>query len=121
MVQNQPKQTAQRQVPAPEHQIPKTQSHHMHHEQQPQQKLQLQQKQQHNQSLPNVLKMPSTTGVDGPPPNQLAIMKECDIEKFAQDNLNLHSKGIFRKKSSVRDMLSWTAEVSIFILHFQQT
>uniref|UniRef100_A0A1B0CA40 Rho GTPase-activating protein 39 n=1 Tax=Lutzomyia longipalpis TaxID=7200 RepID=A0A1B0CA40_LUTLO len=39
---------------------------------------------------------------------QLAIMKECDIEKFAQDNLNLHSKGIFRKKSSVRDMLSWT-------------
>lgn len=38
------------------------------------------------------------------------IMKECDIEKFAQDNLNLHSKGIFRKKSSIRDMLSWTAE-----------
>lgn len=25
-------------------------------------------------------------------------MKECDIEKFAADNLNLHSKGIFRKK-----------------------
>lgn len=24
--------------------------------------------------------------------------KETDIEKFAQDNLNLHSKGIFRKK-----------------------
>ncbi|XP_037944556.1 uncharacterized protein LOC119677329 [Teleopsis dalmanni] len=40
----------------------------------------------------------------------LACMKECDIEKFAADNLNLHSKGIFRKKSSVRDMLSWTAE-----------
>lgn len=37
-------------------------------------------------------------------------MKECDIEKFAQDNLNLHSKGIFRKKSSVRDMLSWTPD-----------
>lgn len=44
------------------------------------------------------------------PPGQLAIMKECDIEKFAQDNLNLHSKGIFRKKSSVRDMLSWTPD-----------
>ncbi|KAI8129591.1 hypothetical protein FF38_12916 [Lucilia cuprina] len=28
----------------------------------------------------------------------LACMKECDIEKFAADNLNLHSKGIFRKK-----------------------
>ncbi|XP_059217865.1 uncharacterized protein LOC106086047 isoform X2 [Stomoxys calcitrans] len=40
----------------------------------------------------------------------LACMKECDIEKFAADNLNLHSKGIFRKKSSVRDMLSWTSE-----------
>ncbi|KAH8295409.1 hypothetical protein KR018_010941, partial [Drosophila ironensis] len=40
----------------------------------------------------------------------LACMKECDIEKFAADNLNLHSKGIFRKKASVRDMLSWTAE-----------
>ncbi|XP_017874223.1 PREDICTED: filaggrin-2 isoform X3 [Drosophila arizonae] len=40
----------------------------------------------------------------------LACMKECDIEKFAADNLNMHSKGIFRKKASVRDMLSWTAE-----------
>lgn len=40
----------------------------------------------------------------------LAIMKETDIEKFAQDNLNLHSKGIFRKKSSVRDMLSFTSD-----------
>lgn len=39
-----------------------------------------------------------------------SIMKECNIEKFAQDNLNLHSKGIFRKKSSIRDMLSWTPD-----------
>ncbi len=110
MVQNQSKQVPQRQTAAPEHQTPKTQSHHLHHEPQPPQK-QLQQKQQHNQSLPSVLKMPPTIGIDGPPPpNQLAIMKECDIEKFAQDNLNLHSKGIFRKKSSVRDMLSWTAD-----------
>lgn len=44
------------------------------------------------------------------PQQKQTIMKECDIEKFAQDNLNLHSKGIFRKKSSIRDMLSWTAE-----------
>lgn len=41
---------------------------------------------------------------------EMALMKECDIEKFAQDNLNLHAKGIFRKKSSVRDMLSWTSD-----------
>lgn len=31
---------------------------------------------------------------------EMALIKECDIEKFAQDNLNLHSKGIFRKKVS---------------------
>lgn len=41
---------------------------------------------------------------------EMALIKECDIEKFAQENLNLHAKGIFRKKSSVRDMLSWTSE-----------
>jgi hypothetical protein len=33
---------------------------------------------------------------------------ENDIEKYAQDNLNIHKKGIFRKKFSVRDMLSWS-------------
>ncbi|XP_045486434.1 rho GTPase-activating protein 39 isoform X1 [Pieris rapae] len=36
-----------------------------------------------------------------PPPEQ-------DIEIFAKDNLNF-SKGIFRRKASVRDMLSWTS------------
>jgi hypothetical protein len=40
---------------------------------------------------------------------EMALIKECDIEKFAQENLNF-SKGIFRKKSSVRDMLSYTQE-----------
>jgi Rho GTPase-activating protein 39 len=40
---------------------------------------------------------------------EMALIKECDIEKFAQENLNF-SKGIFRKKSSVRDMLSFTSE-----------
>ncbi|KAE8742932.1 hypothetical protein FOCC_FOCC011484 [Frankliniella occidentalis] len=33
---------------------------------------------------------------------------DSDIEKYAQDNLNIHKKGIFRKKFSVRDMLSWS-------------
>ncbi|KAJ2947105.1 hypothetical protein O0L34_g16454 [Tuta absoluta] len=33
---------------------------------------------------------------------------EQDIEHFAKDNLNFN-KGIFRRKASVRDMLSWTA------------
>ncbi|VVC26558.1 Rho GTPase-activating protein domain,WW domain,MyTH4 domain,Rho GTPase activation protein [Cinara cedri] len=35
---------------------------------------------------------------------------ESDIEKYAQDNLNIHKKGIFRKKFSVRDMLSWSKD-----------
>lgn len=52
----------------------------------------------------------SSSGNVLPQLHQMVIMKECDIEKFAQDNLNLRSKGIFRKKSSVRDMLSWTAD-----------
>ncbi|XP_031618570.1 uncharacterized protein LOC116337810 isoform X4 [Contarinia nasturtii] len=56
-------------------------------------------------NLPNIPK-----AVQSKLPPTLPIMKECNIEKFAQDNLNLHSKGIFRKKSSIRDMLSWTPD-----------
>lgn len=36
------------------------------------------------------------------------LPSESDIEKYAQDNLNIHKKGIFRKKFSIRDMLSWS-------------
>lgn len=42
---------------------------------------------------------------------------ESDIEKYAQDNLNIHKKGIFRKKFSVRDMLSWSKVIQILLLH----
>ncbi|GBP32909.1 Rho GTPase-activating protein 39 [Eumeta japonica] len=44
------------------------------------------------------------------PPPQIANQPppEQDIEIFAKDNLNFN-KGIFRKKASVRDMLSWTS------------
>lgn len=31
------------------------------------------------------------------------------MEKFAADNLNLRGRGLFRRKTSVRDMLSWSA------------
>lgn len=41
-------------------------------------------------------------------PHTVAPLMEQDIEKFAKDNLNFN-KGIFRKKASVRDMLSWTS------------
>lgn len=40
---------------------------------------------------------------------------ESDIEKYAQDNLNIHKKGIFRKKFSVRDMLSWSKVNGYFV------
>lgn len=36
------------------------------------------------------------------------LPSESDIEKYAQDNLNIHKKGIFRKKFSIQDMLSWS-------------
>lgn len=101
----------------PQH-IQKQQLQQHQNTQQKQQKLQQQQQQQlqhqqqnhiHQQfsqlyaNLPNAPKL-----VPGKLPPQ--IMKECNIEKFAQDNLNLHSKGLFRKKPSVRDMLSWTPD-----------
>ena len=35
---------------------------------------------------------------------------ESDIERYAADNLNLSKKGLFRKKVTVKDMLSHTKE-----------
>ncbi|KAM7286604.1 rho GTPase-activating protein 39 [Ixodes scapularis] len=35
---------------------------------------------------------------------------ESDIVQYAQDNLNRHKRGIFRKKFSLRDMLSWSKD-----------
>ena len=39
-----------------------------------------------------------------------AISCESDIEKYAQDNLNVQKRGIFRKKMTVKDILSHTKE-----------
>ena len=33
-----------------------------------------------------------------------------DLENFAASNLNIQKKGLFRKKMSLKDVLSWTAE-----------
>lgn len=38
------------------------------------------------------------------------LPSDSDIEKYAQDNLNIHKKGIFRKKFSVRELLSWSKD-----------
>ena len=32
------------------------------------------------------------------------------MEKYAQNNLNIHKKGLFRKNLSIRDMLSWSKD-----------
>lgn len=126
-VQIKPKHSPQKQIAMPQQKSqpphlpphPNQQHSKLQQQQQLQQQLQTHQKQhqqnqqklaQHHQSqsLQSTPKIP-LIGIHGAPP-QLAIMKECDIEKFAQDNLNLHSKGIFRKKSSIQDMLSWTSD-----------
>ena len=39
-----------------------------------------------------------------------AISCESDIEKYAQDNLNIQKKGLFRKKMTVKDILTHTKE-----------
>ncbi len=46
------------------------------------------------------------------------LPSDSDIEKYAQDNLNIHKKGIFRKKSSVGAMLSWSKVSFQFEIHF---
>lgn len=98
-----------------------TLSKQMQHHQQQQQQLQHQRQHGHVPVLPpqrssqqRLLDI-GALAPPPPPPNaaalqqhhpqsaastQLSLMKDCDIEKFAQDNLNLHSKGIFRKKVS---------------------
>lgn len=35
--------------------------------------------------------------------------READMEKFAADNLNLGARGLFRRKTSIRDLLSWSS------------
>ncbi|CAB4061028.1 ARHGAP39 [Lepeophtheirus salmonis] len=38
------------------------------------------------------------------------ISCESDIEKYAQDNMNIQKRGLFRRKMTVKDILSWTSE-----------
>ena len=35
---------------------------------------------------------------------------EADIEKYAQDNFNVQKRGLFRKRLSIKAILSWTTE-----------
>lgn len=51
------------------------------------------------------------SGLVGRTPAELPLPpdSEGDMEKFAADNLNLRGRGLFRRKTSVRDMLSWSS------------
>ncbi|KAF5281123.1 hypothetical protein FQR65_LT02989 [Abscondita terminalis] len=49
---------------------------------------------------------PSSKPIPEPP---LQPEREADMEKFAADNLNLGGRGLFRRKASVRELLSWSS------------
>ena len=51
--------------------------------------------------------MMATCTTDSRPMNKKPP-SESDIEKYAEDNINRHKKGIFRKKFTIRDMLAWS-------------
>ena len=38
----------------------------------------------------------------------LLIFQPTEIEKYAQENLNMHKKGILGKKVPVENMLTWS-------------
>ena len=38
-----------------------------------------------------------------------------NMEKYAQENLNIHTRGLLRKKVPVVDMISWTKVVMVMV------
>ena len=52
----------------------------------------------------------STLSVSASIHSTLSAGTLTDFENFAASNLNIQKKGIFRKKMSLKDVLSWQAE-----------
>merc|ERR1719193_1104349 len=52
----------------------------------------------------------STLSVSASIHSTLSASTLADLENFAASNLNIQKKGLFRKKMSLKDVLSWTAE-----------
>merc|ERR1719187_18482 len=52
----------------------------------------------------------STLSVSASIHSTLSAGTLTDLENFAASNLNIQKKGLFRKKISLKDVLSWTAE-----------
>ena len=52
----------------------------------------------------------STLSVSASIHSTLSAGTLTDLENFAASNLNIQKKGLFRKKMSLKDVLSWTAE-----------
>ena len=52
----------------------------------------------------------STLSVSASIHSTLSAGTLTDFENFAASNLNIQKKGLFRKKMSLKDVLSWTSE-----------
>ena len=52
----------------------------------------------------------STLSVSASIHSTLSASTLADLENFAASNLNIQKKGLFRKKVSLKDILSWQAE-----------
>ena len=46
----------------------------------------------------------------GPSSLSVTTSIEIDMEKYAQDNFNVQKRGLFRKRLSIKAILSWTTE-----------
>lgn len=67
-------------------------------------------------NLPNTVPEPPTVRKEALAPQlkpvpepPLQPEREADMEKFAADNLNLGGRGLFRRKASIRELLSWSS------------
>ena len=59
----------------------------------------------------------STLSVSASIHSTLSASTLADLENFAASNLNIQKKGLFRKKVSLKDVLSWQAEGIRYLYH----
>eukprot|EP00096_Caligus_rogercresseyi_P014810 TRINITY_DN7301_c0_g1_i1.p1 TRINITY_DN7301_c0_g1~~TRINITY_DN7301_c0_g1_i1.p1 ORF type:complete len:640 (+),score=195.85 TRINITY_DN7301_c0_g1_i1:504-2423(+) len=64
--------------------------------------------QQQHQTQPGI--NPTSSSLSVSTSIHSTISCESDIEKYAQDNMNIQKRGLFRRKMTVKDILSWAPE-----------